>query len=156
MTKFVLLASLLMLSFNTFADCGCGIPTFTEQDEASAVEKFVTTKLSASMVRAMTLTETIPYTTYIPSMDPSRGGPIFRSGGLGLPPGSYLPGTIDVRTGPTKCEAECSNKENSVRKFDVEFVKADKVCVVNLKVTMTSRGETFNTLVKQKYAPVCR
>lgn len=134
MTKFVLLASLLILSFNTFADCSCGTPSFTEQNETDAVEKFVTSKLGSAMVRAITVTENLPYVTYIPSM---------------------LPGTIDIRTGPTKCQAKCANIENTVRMLDVEFVKNDKVCVVNLKVTMASKDEGFKSVVKQKYASVC-
>lgn len=125
MKKSILLAAALLVTANSsFADCKCGLPSYTEDDETTAIYNFMASGVNATDIREITVTETIPYTTY--------------------------------RIGLTKCEVECLNKANSVRKLHVEFVRSSKLCSVNLKVTMKSKRRGFKSVVKQKYAPVCQ
>ena len=148
MKKILLLTSAFLLTMNaSFASCLCDAPTFTNEDEAAAVAKFVSSKLGSNEVVKMTLTKKLAFARYDPFKDPTRYSPNRdRFGGLGGYDG----------LGMTRCEVECANIENTVNKYDVEFKDGASSCTVNLKVTMMSRGSGFKSSVKQKYAPVCQ
>lgn len=155
--SFLLVSALVLTISSAFADCGCGRPNFTEADETDAVYRFMDNKLKVTDVRTISVTATLPYATYNPSTDPSMG-PIYQYGFgyFGQYPGMGQFGMMDIsRTGLTKCQVQCLNTENSIRKLNVEFVKDGKLCNVDLKVTMTSKRRGFKSKVKQKYAPVC-
>ncbi len=64
MKKIILLGAAFLLTMNaSFADCGCGVPSFTAEDEATAVANFVASKFDNADVGSMTLTKTIPFAT---------------------------------------------------------------------------------------------
>jgi hypothetical protein len=153
MKKIILLGSAFLLTMNaSFADCGCGVPSFSFTNEETAVSNFVANKFDNALVRNMTLTETLPFAVYNPMTDPMRG-PRYYGPMRGTFGGMW--GVEFERTGMTKCEVECANIENSVKKYDVEFLSGNKICSVNLKVTMMSKRNGFKSVVKQKLAPVC-
>jgi hypothetical protein len=167
MKKLILFSATFLLTMSSsFADCRCGTPKFTSDDELSAIESFVETKLDNGVVTNVELTEKIQVARYNPSSDPERNYPgRYRHGS----PSRYRRYNTNYRgsvqeeffgfeftqVGMTKCQVECANKENSINKFNVEYTSNNKKCSVDVKVYMTSTLFGFKSLVKQKLAPVC-
>jgi hypothetical protein len=148
MKKIFLLGAAFLLSMNaSFASCKCS-PTFTESDVSSALESFMASKVGvdAGSIRDVSLTANLRYATYNMFTDPTMV--VHHNPRNGMLNDMQL-------SGLTRCEVDCLNSKNSVKKFAVEFVKADKVCTMGLKVTMTSKRHGFKSKVKQSYAPVC-
>jgi hypothetical protein len=159
MKKFILLGiSFIFTTTASFADCRCGSPKFTSQDEMTAIENFVANKLENGIVTNVELTEKVLVAKYNPSTDPSRPrhrrNRAYHANYRGWVEEEFL-GLEYRQVGMTKCEVECANKENSINKFRVEYTSNNKKCAADLKVYMTSKMFGFKSLVKQKLAPVC-
>ncbi|HXH74212.1 MAG TPA: hypothetical protein VNJ08_04560 [Bacteriovoracaceae bacterium] len=63
--------------------------------------------------------------------------------------------TIPYAIGAPKCEIECLNIRNTIKKINVGYVLGSKLCAVVLRVTMMSKGAGFRSKIKQKLPPVC-